>query len=354
MARVSALEFLRACARPSQLPGTILIYGPQAFLREYVLDTALASMNSPGRERLRLQLGPNDAPAALLGELSGPSLFAPTRMIACRVLRSRRARTHSADEGLDTGAKRDGDAQLAEAIVKLASSTSLVMLYEQERAPAAISQTVENRGLAVVCGKPFPNQVEQYAQLFARRLGLELSTAAGAHLAERCNADLGALHNTLALAAIELGAKAKVGMKELSGPFAGSAPELFDLARCVSSAQAGRFLALLDRAGALGRDAVEVLAVEIIPTLRRMLLAASMLAEGRRRAEIARALGMGPQSPAVESAIDGAARLGLNRIREAYREAVELDTAFKTGLVRERQAALCRLMLDMAQAPRGV
>jgi DNA polymerase III delta subunit len=349
MARMTALEFLHACARKSPLPSSLLIYGPQAFLREYVLDAALASIASSNRERVRLQLTPAESPATLLNELSELSLFAPARIIVCRVLRGRRARDSSSDESLDTGAKRDGDARLAEAIGKLAPAISLMMLYEHEHAPAAIRQIVEDRGLAVVCGKPFPNQVQQYAQLFARGLELDLSAPACAHLAERYHADLAALYNVLVLAAIELGAKAKVGMKQLSRPFAGGAPELFDLARCVSNAQAGRFLTLLDRASAVGRDAIEVLAVEVIPTLRRMLIAASTLADGYPRAQIARTLGMGPHSPAIESAIDGATRLGLDRIRASYREAVKLDAAFKNGLTREREAALCRLMLDLLQ-----
>jgi DNA polymerase III delta subunit len=347
MARMSPLEFLRACGRRSQLPAAIIIYGPQVFLREYALDTALECLGSAAGECLRMQLGANDTPAALLSELSGLSLFAPARVIVCRVARPGRARIQSGTDEDDGASPRSSDAQLAEAIAKLPASVRLLLLYEHERAPAAVNRAAERCGLAVVCSKPFANQVEQYARLFARRLRLELSADACAHLVERCQGDLGTVHNALALIAVELGAKARVGLEEVRRPFSGVAPELFDLARCVSAAQAGRFLALLDRACALGRDTVEVLAVEIVPTLRRMLLAASMLNQGHGRTQIARALGMAPQSPAVESAMDGAARLGLDRIRKAYREAVELDVAFKTGLVRERETALCRLMLEL-------
>jgi DNA polymerase III delta subunit len=353
MARLNALEFLRACAqkdrtRAGGLSGPAVIYGPQPFLREYVLDAALERMAESGRERLRMQLGPNESPAALLNELSGLGLFAPARTIVCRVLRSRRTRAQGGDQEGDAPTGRDAEARLAEAIAKLPPSIGLVMLYEHERVPAVIVQAVEDCGLAILCARPFPNQLEQYARLFAQQLELELSREACAHLIDRCGGDLGVIHNLFGLAAANLGPKAKVGLKELSGPSSASAPELFELARCVSAARVGRFLVLLERACEVGRDAVEILAVEVIPTLRRMLVAASMLDEGRSRAEIARALGMPAQSPIIQSAIEGAGRLGLGRVRNAYLQAVELDAAFKGGMVREREAALCRLMLNLA------
>ncbi len=81
--------------------------------------------------------------------------------------------------------------------------------------------------------------------------------------------------------------------------------------------------------------------------MRRMMLAASMLAARKSTYDIAGALGFGPGSPLATRAIDGARRFGLLRLQRAYHRASELDEGFKNGEVKARAEALSALVLDL-------
>ena len=73
-------------------------------------------------------------------------------------------------------------------------------------------------------------------------------------------------------------------------------------------------------AGAVGarararRDVFEILAVEIIPMMRRMMIAAAMMAARRSPGDVAFELGLPPQSGLATRAIEGARRYGLARL----------------------------------------
>jgi DNA polymerase III delta subunit, C-terminal domain len=107
----------------------------------------------------------------------------------------------------------------------------------------------------------------------------------------------------------------------------------------------------LGRALAAGRDPFELLAVEIIPVMRRMMLAASMAANKQGAAQIAAALGMAPSSPLAMRAIDGARRFGMARLTQAYRRVSQLDADFKNGRVKEREEALAGMLLELIVQP---
>jgi hypothetical protein len=81
--------------------------------------------------------------------------------------------------------------------------------------------------------------------------------------------------------------------------------------------------------------------------MRRMMLAASMLAARKSTYDIAGALGFGPSSPLATRAIDGAKRFGLARLQRAYQRASELDVGFKNGEIKDRAEALSALVLDL-------
>ncbi len=97
----------------------------------------------------------------------------------------------------------------------------------------------------------------------------------------------------------------------------------------------------------LGRDPIEILAVEIIPVMRRMLIAATLLARRRSASEIAAALGASPASSFVARAIEGGRRFGLQRLRKSYQRAAEMDECFKNGTIKEREQAINGLLLGL-------
>ena len=86
MAVETALSILRADDR-AILPPSIVISGPHAYLREYVFDTVRRRMLQQGMKYRGFQVGGADGFDAVLAELREADLFAPARVVGCRVLR---------------------------------------------------------------------------------------------------------------------------------------------------------------------------------------------------------------------------------------------------------------------------
>ena len=82
--------------------------------------------------------------------------------------------------------------------------------------------------------------------------------------------------------------------------------------------------------------------------MRRMMLAASMLAARKSTYDIAGALGFGPSSPLATRAIDGAKRFGLARLaaRVSSREPISTRVS-RTVEIKDRAEALSALVLDL-------
>jgi DNA polymerase III delta subunit len=208
MAAEPALVFLRGIAQ-GRLPGrAVLITGPQAFLREYVLEEVRQRLARDGFKYSAFQVGSIDAFGGVVSELDGADLFAPKRLIACRVLHSYRERGGIATglgergDGDAGGSDTGGEASLVAAIERLDAATCLALLYERDNAPAKVRRLFEKTGVVVTCARPFDNQIGQYAELFARNLGVGLFTAAMDLLVGRHGSDLSALANAVAKSAI--------------------------------------------------------------------------------------------------------------------------------------------------------
>ena len=302
------------------------------------------------------QVGGADGYGATIRELESTDLFASKRLIACRVLKTHRERADADDdsnEGADgrAGGGVDESALLA-ALERIGEAVRMVMVYERDNAPAKIRRVVEKLGVAINCMRPYDNQVGQYAEVFAKNLGLKLSFDAVDLLVARHGSDLAAIHNALAKAAITKNEGSKVEVADLgSGGGPSRIPELFELAESIARGRPAEALALFDRAVETGRDAIELLALEIIPLVRRMLVAASLLDKRQTPADVARALGMPPSSQLIVRAIDGGRRFGAQRLMRAHRRACELDANFKNGLIREREQAISGLLLDLMAPP---
>jgi DNA polymerase III delta subunit len=351
MASENALVFLGRIETARALPPAILIAGPQAFLREYVVDAIARRLTREGLQYRTFQIANASDFSSVVEELRAPDLFAPKRMLVCRVMRSFRDR---GDDGAaassdDTQEKetRGGDAGLIGAVTEARAPNHLVVVYEKDAAPAKIRRAAETAGTMVNCMRPFDNQLAQYAQIFARGFELKLSNSAADLLISRHGGDLGAIANALGKIAIRLDKGASIEAADLTEQGPSKLPEPFEIAESLSSGRSAAALAQLTRAIAGGRDVFEILAVEIIPVMRRMMLAASMLAARKSTYDIAGALGFGPSSPLATRAIEGARRFGLARLERVYRRASELDEGFKNGQIKGREEALSSLVLEL-------
>ena len=226
----------------------------------------------------------------------------------------------------------------------------LILLYEKDSAPAKVRRAAEKSALLVNCMRPFDNQIEQYVNAFAQALGLKLSPAALDLIISRHGGDLAAVANTLSKVTIFAEPGAPVQPRDLDEG-ARRMPEAFELADSVARGRASAALAQLGRALALGRDVFEILAVEIIPMMRRMMVAASLMAARRSAGDVAAALGLPPQSGLATRAIEGARRFGLARLERAYWRACAMDAGFKDGTIKGRDEALAGLLLELMTAP---
>ena len=358
MAVENALAFLRGGARAA-MP-VYLIAGPHPFLREYALESLRLRMVRDGYQYRAFQVGAGDGYGAVISEIEGADLFAPRRLVACRVMKTHRARATAdsdgdEDDGAPSGGRTAGgdEAALISAIGRIGGAVILALLYERDNAPPKIRRAAEQAGTVVNCMRPFDNQLAQYAAVLARDRKLELTPGAAEMLVGRHGGDLGAIANALAKAAIFRGDGARIDREDLSEPAARRIPDLFELAESVARGNAAETIALFDRAADTGRDSIEMLAVEIIPLLRRMLVAAAVLKRRKGAAEVAGALGLAPSSQMVARAVEGARRFGLARLERAHRRATELDARFKNGLIREREPAIAGLLLDLMDPARG-
>ena len=242
------------------------------------------------------------------------------------------------------------EAALVDAIESASGPGNLILLYEKDSAPAKVRRAAEKSALLVNCMRPFDNQIEQYVNAFANSLGLKLSPAALDLVISRHGGDLAAVANTLGKVTIfaEPGKPVQPGDLDEG---ARRMPEAFELAESVSRGRGSAALAQLGRALALGRDVFEILAVEIIPMMRRMMIAAAMMAARRSPGDVASALGLPPQSGLATRAIEGARRYGLARLERAYWRACAMDAGFKDGTIKGREEALAGLILDLMTAP---
>ena len=344
----NALAYLRAAQNGRAIPLAAVIFGPHAFLREYVLDSMVRSLGRERYEHRGFQVASDFS--SVLGELRGADLFSPKRAIVCRVARSRRGDDAGGDSA-EPGS-RGGEAELAAAIEDAsADANRLVLVYDRDSAPARIRRAAEKSALLVNCLRPFDNQLGQYAAMFASNLGLKLDPNAAETIVARHGGDLAATANAIDKAAIfsEPGRILKAAdLEEPAG--ARRMPEAFEIADSIARGRAGTALSQLERSAALGRDAIELLAVEIVPALRRMTIAAAILAARKSEAQAAAALGFPPHSTLAARSIEGARKFGIARLERAYRRACELDARFKNGTLRERDAAIAGVVLELMGA----
>lgn len=351
MAQETALAILGS-ATTRQLPPAILITGPQVFLRECVYDALRRRLCTGSVEYRGFQVGAGDDFGAVINELLAPGLFAKAAVVGCRVLRSRRERS-GAEEGTAEGAESAAPASgadegaLVAAVEELGGPGSLLLLYEKDTPPAKVRRAFERSGLTVVCNKPYDNQLGQYVAALARMLGLKLTARAVEFLVGRHGANLAGAFDALQRAAISADAIRPLDLDALQEPGGQRSPELFELAESLAAADVPRSIALFDRALAVGRDPFELLAVEVIPVLRRMMVAAALLDRNQSSVVIAGELGLSPTSPLAGRAIEGARRLGGVRLARAYRAASELDASLKMGLTKGREQAIAALILEL-------
>jgi DNA polymerase III delta subunit len=349
----TAIVYLRALNQGRAITPVTVIFGAQAFLREFVLDSLGRRLANDGFKYRSFHIGAADDYDALLSELEGGDLFTAKRLIVGRILRSYRER--DSDDGGESDERQGpsfGEEALIAACGRIDFSVRLALVYERDKLPAKVRRATERSATMVNCMRPFDNQLAQYAELFARGLGLRLTMKEAELLVARHASDLAGIANALNKAAITRRDDGRIEPIQSAGAGATRIPELFEIAESLPQRGVGETLALLDRAIQTGRDPIEVLALELIPQVRRMLLAAAVLKRKKDPGAVAATLGVAPASPLAARAMEGARRFGLQRLEQAHRRACELDASFKDGTIKQREQAVAALILELATTER--
>jgi DNA polymerase III delta subunit len=350
----TAIVFLRALSHGRAVARVTLIYGPHAFLREYSLDSLRRRLTDEGFKFCSFQIGSGDSYNAVVSELQAGDLFAPKRLVVGRVLRSYRERLGDDDsDGEERAATaRNDETALTAACARMDAGVRLALVYERDKPPAKIRRAFDQSGTLVNCMRPFENQLVQYAELFARALGVRLTMKEAESLVAQHDGNLAGIANALNKAAITRRDDGKIELVGLGGSAAVGIPDLFEISDSLAGRGVGETLARFDRAMQVGRDPIEVLSLELIPQVRRMLLAATLLAQKKAPAAIASTLGVAPSSPLATRAIEGARRFGLRRLEKTHRRVCELDASFKNGTVKQREQAVGSLILELTNSDR--
>ncbi len=181
--------------------------------------------------------------ASVVEELRAPDLFAPKRMLVCRVMRSFRDRGGDDSASADDSSEKEtrgGDAGLIGAVTDARPPNHLVIVYDKDAAPAKIRRAAESAGILVNCLRPFDNQLPQYAQSFARGFDLKLSQSAGELLVARHGGDLAAIANALGKLAIHLEKGASIEAADLTEQGPSKLPEPFEIAESLSAGRPRR------------------------------------------------------------------------------------------------------------------
>lgn len=354
MAVEPAIAFLRSLARPRELPAAVLITGPNQFLREYVFEALARTLRAQGFKYRSFQVSGDEDLDAMVHELRAPDMFTPRWVAACRVLKNVREAPDDAEARPNAarGKSSGVEASLIEAIGGLRGAESrLAIIYERDNAPAKLRRAAEQGGLVITCMRPFDDQAGQYATVFARLADCRLAPEAADLLAAGFAGDLGGMANAIAIATLGHQAGEVLKPSDFATDTSGRAPELFAISEAIGRGDLVAALGMLERAMAVGRDALELLGVEIVPTLRRMMLATALLRTGKSVSGVAAALGMAPGSQMAARAVDGARRYGADRLRRAHQAACDLDASIKAGLTSETREALARLLIDLAAEP---
>src|SRR5258708_1850105 len=163
----TALAYLRGSGGDDRkkIPPVVVIFGPYAFLREYVLYSVVRKLIADGCQYRSFQIGSGDDYGAVLNELRAPDLFAPKRAIGCRILKSRRDKAETAGADADAGDARasgsgGSEAALVAAIATARGPGSLIPIYQKGNAPAQGCRAAGKPALLVHCSPPFDNSIE--------------------------------------------------------------------------------------------------------------------------------------------------------------------------------------------------
>lgn len=334
-----------------------IFHGPDHFSAREALRELARELDTDGNlasQTVRLE-GAGLTPAALMAATHTGSFFAENRLVVVEGLLARlggagRGRRRRNARQQDNGAASASDLdQFIEVFAQTPSTTTIVLL--EESAPPAALNALKDVGHI----RAFPFLGRDHLREWARRRVLDRGgKISGPALTRLCEVIDSTNIATLASEIDKLIAYANgraIEVADIEEMVSGAMNYMpWDVTDAVIGGRADRAIGVLQRM--VQKDhPPQVMFFMLVRAYRQILLAQSMLREGKSAPEIGRALGI-TYPFALDKVIGQAARYPAARLEAAYRRLLEMDVAVKTGVL-EIELALEMLITELAQDTGG-
>ena len=341
MAVQTALNFLGK-KRPPKIPGVVVVYGKEPFLRQLVIAAVRHLVLGEGEAELSLTRfeGKSAEPRDVFDELGTLAMFGPQRRLVV---------VESADEFVTR------HRPLLENYVEHPKSSGVLLLDSPLwKTNTRLHKAIAKNGLPIECKPPSPAKLEDWIIGWAATAhDIQLEHAAAEMLAEIVGPQLGLLDQELAKLASFAATEKKIDVATLSEVVGRTrAKTVWNMLNHAAEGNASAALVEMDRLISEGEDPTSLIG-QIGSSLRRFAKATRLIEADEaagRRPSLRRALeGAGVKSFVLANAERQLRQLGRARAGAMNRWLLEAELAVRGNSSLNARTVLERLVVRMSR-----
>jgi len=341
MAVQTALTFLNK-KRPPTIPGVVVVYGKEPFLRQLVIAAVRQTVLSEGEAELSLTRfeGKSAVPREVFDELATLAMFGSDRRLVV---------VESADEFVT-----QHRSLLEDYAARPKSSGVLLLDSPQWKTNTRLHKAIAESGLPIECKPPSPAKLEDWVVRWAASShDIQLDHDAAEMLTEIVGPQLGLLDQELAKLASFAGAEKKIDIATLSEVVGKTrAKTVWNMLNHAAEGNASAALAEMDRLIGEGEDPTALIG-RIGSSLRRFAAATRLIeadeAAGRRPSLRSALERTGVKSFAVANTERQLRQLGRARAGAMFRWLLEAELAVRGNSTLNARTVLERLVVRMSR-----
>jgi DNA polymerase III subunit delta len=344
MAPISAEQVVARLAQGKPVPA-ILLYGPDAFLRESCREQIIETVVDQAARPWAVQhySGAEDALDVVVGRARMMPMLAPRQVIVYSEL-------EAIEPPADSKSKKDDPADLLREYLESPSPFTVLVLEATELDKRTkLAKLLLEEVLVVSAALPEdPAERLRIASRLTKQLAVQQQGAieddAAEELADLCNGDLAAIRSELAKLVTYAGAEHKVSRGDIEAlVVAEKKYSVWELADVLASGQLARALRFLDQLLREGEQPPAL--VGALAWTFRKLLEAQELGRGTSPGMAAGRLGM--RRDAAETALRQAQKISRHQLVRGLRALYEADSRLKSG-TRDDRAVMEFLVAQLA------
>jgi DNA polymerase-3 subunit delta len=319
-------RFLAQLSKGKPIPGVLLL-GKDAFLRDTCRNHLIEAYVEEGtRDWAVARFSAKEDPADMvLGQAQTLPMLAPRQVVLWRDVEALERLGEESRKGIVT--------RLGEYLEDPAPFTTLVLEAENLDERMSIFKLLADKILIVSCELPgeLDGRVDLAAAMtpeMAKKLGLELDTAAGQGLAERTNAGLARMQTEMEKLAAFVGDRRRITLSDVEALVVSDQRfTVWQLSAMLASGERGKAMAFLENLLSEGEQAVGVLGA--IAWMYRKLIEVQDLRPG---AQVYDATRLGMHKDTAELALKYAPRIPRRQLVSGLRDIAEADSSLKSGV----------------------